>query len=578
MKRQLWALTAVGAALALGASACVSSGNGGGSSGKFNAGSTSVVNASSHKGGTLRFGDSDDFDSTDGGNEYYAWTLNFNRLYERALTTFVPKPNGDGVKIEGDLATGPGTPSNGMRDWTYHLRPGLKYEDGSPVKAADVKYAIARTYDRGILGKGPSYFSQLTVDAATYKGPYKDKNLDDFKGVTTPDDSTVVIHFKDPFPDMDYLVTFPQTAPVPQAKDTGTQYALHPLATGPYMWQGQYKPKVGGTLVRNPNWDPATDPIRKALPDKITFQAGVNQDTLDQDLIKGIIDVDAAGTGVAAQARKQILSDPKLKGNSDDPVAGFHWYVPIDTQVIPDVNCRKAIIYAADRDAMWRAYGGDVGGEMSTSVMPPNVVGRQPSNLYPAKPGDTGDVAKAKQALAACGKPNGFSFKMIYRSDRPKELAAAQAIAQSLAKAGIQVQLQGYPSGDYTSSQAGSPSFMKQNNVGMAIYGWAADWPTGYGYLDPISNGTAIVASGNSNVSMLNDPTVNKLWTQVVTMPNEADREKVYNQIDNIMLEQAVILPNVYAKSLLYRPSNLTNVFFQQQYGMYDYTALGVSK
>jgi peptide/nickel transport system substrate-binding protein len=575
MNKKALALTAAGAVVALGASACGSSG-GAPPAGRFNAGASSVVNPSGHRGGTLRFAESDDFDSTDGGNEYYAWTLNFNRLYERPLMTYATQPGQAGLKAVPDLASGKGVPSDGMRTWTYHLRPGVKYEDGTPVKAADVRYAIARTYDRGILSKGPTYFSHLTIDAGTYKGPYKDKNLDDFKGVTTPDDSTVVIHLKNPFPDMDYLVTFPQTAPVPQARDTGTQYALHPMSTGPYMWQGQYKPRIGGVLVRNPYWSAATDPIRRALPDRITFQAGVAQDTLDQDLIKGVLDVDAAGTGVGAQARKQILADRKLRGDADDPVANFHWYFPIDTEVITNVDCRKAIIYATDRDALWRAYGGDVGGEMSTSVMPPNIAGRRPSTLYPAKPGDTGDPARARQYLAACGKPNGFSFNIIYRSDRARELAAAQALQQSLSKVGIRTQLKGYPSGDYTSAQIGSPSFMKSNDVGIGVYGWEPDWPTGYGFLEPISDGAAISPSGNANVSMIDDPQINQLWQKVVTLPNETDREQIYNQIDNTMLQQADIIPNVYAKSLLYRPGNLTNVFFQQQWSAYDDTAFGV--
>lgn len=578
MKRQVLALTALGVAIATGAAACGgSSSSNSGPSTKFDQGSTGIVNPSDHKGGTLTFADSDDFDSTDGGNTYYAFSLNFNKLYERPLMTFANKPGKAGLEAVPDLAQAAGVPSDSMKTWTYKLRPGLKYEDGSPIKAADVRYAIARTFDRGVLGNGPSYFSANCIDSKTYQGPYKDKNLADFKCVDAPDDTTVVIHFSAPFPEMNDLVTFPQTAPVPQAKDTGAQYRLHPLSSGPYMWQGNYTPKVGGTLVPNPNWDASSDPNRKQLVNKIVFKAGVQSDQIDQGLINGTIDVDAAGSGVQAAARKQILSDPKLKANADDPVAGFHWYIPINTAVITDVNCRKAIIDGADRDAMWRAYGGDIGGQLATSIQPPNVVGRQPGTTYPVQPGDTGDTAKAKADLQACGKPNGFEVTMGFRSDRQKEKDAAQALQASLAKVGIKLNLQGYPSGTYTSSQIGSPDFMKKNNIGLGTYGWAADWPTGYGYLEPITDGAAIVSSGNSNVSSLNDPDINKLWKQVVTLSDASQREAIYNQIDQKALQDAAFLPNVYAKSLLYRPSTLTNVYFQQQWGMYDYSSLGKS-
>jgi peptide/nickel transport system substrate-binding protein len=292
-------------------------------------------------------------------------------------------------------------------------------------------------------------------------------------------------------------------------------------------------------------------------------------------VISGKYDIDAAGTGVQAAGRKQILSDPKLKANSDDPVAGFHWYIPINTAVITDVNCRKAIIDGADRDAMWRAYGGDIGGQLATSIQPPNVVGRQPGTTYPVQTGDTGDVAKAKADLQACGKPSGFETTMGFRSDRQKEKDTAQALQAALAKVGIKLDLQGYPSGTYTTSQIGSPDFMKKNNIGLGTYGWAADWPTGYGYLEPITDGAAIVSSGNSNVSSLNDPAINNLWKQVVNLPDATAREAIYNQIDQKALEDAAFLPNVYAKSLLYRSPNVTNVYFQQQWGMYDYSSLG---
>ncbi|HEY7485911.1 MAG TPA: ABC transporter substrate-binding protein [Streptosporangiaceae bacterium] len=539
-----------------------------------------MVRPSDAKGGTLRFGQSDDFDSTDPGNTYYAFSLNFSRLYSRTLMTYASKPGKEGAKFVPDLAQGPGQATDNNKTWTYKLKPGIKYEDGSAVKAADVKYAIARTFDRGILGKGPAYFPQLLIDGDKYKGPYKDKNLDHFKGVTTPDDSTVVLHFKNPFPEVDQLVGFSgQTNPVPQAKDKGAQYALHPISTGPYMWQGNYQPKKGGTLVPNPNWDASTDPNRKQLPAKITVEAGIETNEVDNRLLSGSLDIDLPGSGVQAAARQKILTDPKLKANADNPLAGFHWYIPINTKNIPNVECRKAIVFAADRDAMYRAYGGEVGGQLSTSIQPPNVDGRQKgTDAYTqSTPGYHGDVNQAKAALQKCGKPSGFSTTMVYRSDRDKEKATAEALQQAEARVGIKLNLKGYPSGTYTGEQFGSPSFVKKEDIGLGTYGWAPDWPTGYGYLQPITDGKAIVPSGNSNPEEENNPDVNKMWNQVVTVSDPAQRAQIYNQIDQKVRDDAAILPNVYAKSLLYRPTTVSNVYFHAGYGMYDYANMGVA-
>ena len=90
--------------------------------------------------------------------------------------------------------------------------------------------------------------------------------------IETPDDKTIVFHLKEPFAGFDYLAQLPQTAPVPQAKDTGAKYKNHVISSGPYMFEGNFNPTSGFTLVRNPNWDAESDPNRKALPDEMTVK------------------------------------------------------------------------------------------------------------------------------------------------------------------------------------------------------------------------------------------------------------------------------------------------------------------
>jgi peptide/nickel transport system substrate-binding protein len=578
----LTAAAAGALALSLGLSACSGGDDeqgGGSGTSVSNAAVGKIHNASERKGGVLKMATSSDIDSTDPGNMYYAWANNFTRLYSRMLLTYPAKPGPEGFKPVPDIAEALGQPNEDNTEWTYKLRRGLKYEDGSEIRARDVKYAVARTFDRGVLRNGPSYFSDL-LDAEGYEGPYKDKNLDNFKGVSTPDDYTVVFHLNKPFSEWNELVTFSgQTTPVPQAKDTGERYGLHPFSSGPYKWQADYQPNKGGTLVRNDQWDPSTDPNRKQLPDQIQLIAGMNQDELDNQLLQGQIHVDLAGTGVADNGRKTLLSDPEKRKNADNPPGGFSWYNPINTSVIDNIDCRRAIVWATNRDALWRAYGGDVGGDMSTTIMPPTVEGWQKGKDHYTKSqkGYTGDVNQAKAALAKCGKPNGFETKMSYRSDRPKEKLVAEAMQESLARVGIKLTLAGYPANTYTTDQFGSPAFNKKEGIGLGTYGWHADWPTGYGYLQALTDKDMIVESGNANNSEFDDPQVNKLWDDVTSIADPAQRNKIYLQIDDRWREQAAVVPNVYAKSLLFRPANLTNVFFHEGFGMYNYSTLGLS-
>lgn len=588
MRNRTLRAAAVSAVAALTLSACGDGGGGGGGDGEgFDAASEEIVRETDEKGGTLRFAQSSDFDSTDPANTYYAFSLNFNRLYSRGLTTYGYNPENANT-AQPDLAEELGEPSDGNKTWTYTLREGLKYEDGSPVKAEHVKYAVMRTFDRSVLGNGPSYFASLIEGASDNKGPFKDKNWKAFKGIETPDDRTVIFHLNAPFAEFNEVVMFNgQTSPVPPEKDTGKQYALHPLSTGPYMWDGNFQPGKGGTLIRNPHWDAESDPNRKALPDKIVYEANVDAEEVDQRLLNGDIHVDMAGSGVQDNARKTILGDEALKSNADNPLAGFSWFIPI-TPVIDNVWCRRAIVYAADRDAMWRAYGGDIGGEFATNIQPPTIPGRETiEEVFPwdedspkaedtLKQGYKGDVDKAKEALEECGKPNGFSTTMTFRSDRPKEKAVAQALQQALKRAGITLNLKGYPAATYTGEQFGSPDFVEKNGIGLGTYGWAADWPTGYGYLWALMAPQAIVPAGNTNIPEISDAEAEKGWADVVEIEDGDERAKVYADLERKALEEAYFLPNVWAKSLLFRPESLTNVYYHPGYGMYDYANMGV--
>ena len=581
-KRFLTLTAAVTAGLTLAACGGGDGGNGGTTAqgeAAYNAAITKVVNPSDKTGGTVKYVMSDAPDSVDPGDTYYAYMWNFSRNYARPLVTFKTKPGKEGLEIVPDLAESLGKASSDGKTWTYKLKSGIKYEDGTPVTSKDVKYAIARSNFTDELINGPKYFQQY-LDAGDYKGPYKDKNLDNFKAIETPDDQTIVFHLKSPFSEFDFLVGNPQSAPVPQAKDTGLKYQEHPMSTGPYKFESH---SVGKSfvLVKNTNWDPATDPNRKQLVDRIEVQEKVDANDIDQRLLAGTADVDMGGTGVQAQARATILQDPAKKKNADNPLGPFLRYAMLSVKVPPfdNIDCRKAVVYAADHEAIQGAYGGPVGGDIATTVMTPTTVGYQASDVYGFKADKNGNVTKAKQSLQACGKPNGFSTKIAVRGDRPKEVAAGEALQQSLQKVGIKTTIAKYPSGDWSAQYAGNPQFVHANGLGIMIAGWGADWPSGFGFLSQIVDGRAIKPNGgNYNQMELNDAQINTLLDQGIQTTDLAARNKIWADIDARVMASGAIVPFVYEKVLLYRPTALTNVYVNESFGMYDYTALGKSQ
>ncbi len=158
-------------------------------------------------------------------------------------------------------------------------------------------------------------------------------------------------------------------------------------------------------------------------------------------------------------------------------------------------------------------------------------------------------------------------------------MAAATAIQNSLKKVGITANIKAYPSGKYFSNFAGVPSYVHAHQLGLMMTAWGADWPTGFGFLDQIVDGTAIKPSGGNNLQELNDPAINKALSDAIANTDSAARTKAWGDIDKMVVDTATVVPLIYRKNLLYRPESATNVTVTQAYlGMYDYLLLSSSK
>ena len=581
MRKRTLGFVALGAAASLFLSACGGAATGGSdsdSAGTFDLGSTEVVNASDVTGGTLKYAIAGDFDSTDPANTYYAFNWNFSRYYARTLLAFNPEPGDNATDLIPDMAVDLPEPNEDFTKWTVKIQEGLKYEDGTEITAQDIKYGIARAnWNGGVFSEGPQYFKAHLDqdDHNVYEGS---DPLEGFDSIETPDDYTLVFHLKDSFSEFPNVLTQPQTAPVPIEADREALYQEKVVSSGPYKFDGEYEPGVKLNLERNEHWDGDTDPVRTALPDRIEVEIGVAQDEIDERLVSGEIDVDLAGTGVGPAMNARLLDDDSVQDNLDNPYTGALRFVNIHTPIIEDVACRQAIMYAADRDSMWRAWGGETGGDIATNLLPPAIPGSNPeSDLYPSED-NKGDLEKAQEKLDECGEGDGFKTNIAVRSEREKDVQTAEALQQSLERVGIEVEIKSFPSADFFGQYAGSQDYVRENNIGLSVSGWGPDWPTGYGFASKITHGDAIMETGNFNTSELDDPEVNGLWDQALKTEDPDERAELYAQIDTLVMENAAILPVVFDKALIYRSDELTNAYYQPAYMMYDFMSLGVDR
>jgi peptide/nickel transport system substrate-binding protein len=535
----------------------------GGVKAQYNAALSGIVNPSTKKGGTLNLWTAQDADSWDPARGYYAFVWNLNRLYTRKLVDYAAAPGKDGLKLVPDLASAEPELSADKTTYTFKLRSGLKWDDGSPITSKDIKYGVERIFASDVIQGGPVYLPSVLDQGQKYPGPYKDTAPDKLglKSVSTPDDTTITFKLAKPYSDFIYLLAMPGSGPVPVKRDTGAQYGSAPASSGPYMFKpGGIVPGKSAAWVRNPNWDPSSDPIRKALPDAINLTVTTNADDMDARLIAGTADLDVGQTGVQTAARAKILQDPTLKANADTPTTGFLRYAGLATTVAPyeNIDCRKAVIYAADPTSLQTARGSE-----------PNY---DPYNRLPGKP----QLDKAKAALAACGKPNGFNTIIAVRNNKPAEIKTAEALQAALKLANINATISQYD-GSQLSSITGAPDNVKKKGYGIIIYGWGADYPTGAGYLQPLADSRFIPKGGNSNMAEIRDPAIDALFDQAAAETDPTKAAAIYTQINHKIMEGAYYLPFVVDKALNYRNPRLTNIYEHQALSMIDFQALGVS-
>ncbi|GAA3491943.1 ABC transporter substrate-binding protein [Streptomyces cremeus] len=552
---------------------------GGGKGAGFNAATgTKIANPSTKAGGTLKMISKQDLDSADPQRQYYGMAWDFSRFYARQLVTYAAKPGDASAELVPDLAKSNGKISNDGKTYTYELKDGLKWEDGSPITSKDIKYGISRIWATEAITGGPSYLKQAIDPKAEYKGPYKDTTSDGPKGIETPNDKTIVFNLATPNVDFEQMLAMPAGSPVKKEKDTGAKYQLKPFSSGPYKFES-YAPKKSIVLVRNTNWSKDTDTVRAALPDKVTVTVNPNMEALDKLLIKGDYDVDMNGTGLTQSGRIEALK--KHKANVDNIQTSFTRYVDM-TPVPPldKVECRKAVVYATDFKSLQEVRGGEeAGGPIATNMLPTTIKGSDDYDPYGVKArGGKPDVAKAKEMLKACGQPNGFTTKISARSNNTGEKETAEALQQALKAVNINAEVETID-GAESQSITGSPTVVKQRKIGLIMTGWGPDFPTGQGFSQPLIDGRFIAPTGNYNGSETNDPEINKLFDDALKATDPEKAAEFYKKVNHKTADLAVQMPFLYEKNFSWRSSRLTNVYSSTAYnGRYDYASLGVMK
>ncbi|WP_027942775.1 ABC transporter substrate-binding protein [Amycolatopsis taiwanensis] len=380
------------------------------------------------------------------------------------------------TELEGDLATA-WTPSDDAKTWTFTLRQGVKFHDGTPFNAA----AVCFNFDRWYNMKGAAAQSQMIYYGDVFEGfahNEGDTNGDPvYKSCEAKDDNTAVVHLnkaKGAFPDAFGLTSLSMSSPaalkqydadaVTQTGDSFSYPAYatqHPTGTGPYKFESFDKTNNTITLVRNDDyWG------EKAKTAKLIFKIIPDENARKQELAAGTIDAydfpNPADYNSLKQAGDQVLIRPAFGVT----------YLGINQKNNPklqDVRVRQAIEYAVNKDQLVKNKMPE-GAYVQDQLLPNNV------------PGFTDQVAKfpynpdkAKQLLAEAGASdlslNFYVPTEISRPYMPNPVDMASAITEDLKAVGIKVNVVQEPwNGGY------KDDVQKAGKQDLHLLGWTGDY------------------------------------------------------------------------------------------------------
>ncbi|WP_327317645.1 ABC transporter substrate-binding protein [Streptomyces sp. NBC_01235] len=500
--------------------------------------------AGAKKGGTIYGIAPDDFSHLDPQRIYYAYNSTAALLLHRCLTGYKIDSSGH-QKLVGDLAEDTGTMSNAGKTWTFTLKEGLKWQDGTELTVEDVRHGIERLWAPFII-ESASYV-QIAITGKggkwrdAYEGPYKGKHLTQL--VTDKAKRTITFNLAEARPDFNFTLAMHSYAAVSPKLDTKEKYDKMPAACGPYMVKSHVTDK-SMTLTRNKNWDPKTDSIRNNYPDGFEFTFGIETlDGVDRLIASQGNDAYAVSIykGVPAERIQKVLTDPELKKRTFNGLLTGTYYYAINTKRVTDLKVRQALNHAWPLQQIRQIYGGPSSGDFATTILSPDILGREKFDVYGKLKTPQGDPAAAKKLLKEAGK-EGMKIVYAFPAD-PTYNKTKVVIENALKAAGFTPIIKPVDSTTYYDQIA-----KVDNTFDVMWYGWSPDWPTAYTMMQPLFD-SASVGDGLYNVSQTKIPFIDEAIQKNMVITDQKKAGAAWAALDKkIMTEVAPIIPEMYQR------------------------------
>lgn len=488
----------------------------------------------------------------------------------RTLTAYRFAPGIEGLELVPDMATDLGRRNADATSWSFTVRDGVTFQDGSKVGCSDIRFGVARSFATEVITDGPTYpvdlldIPVLDDGMSVYKGPYvteaNDRASFDTAVQCSDDDSTITFNLKRPVSDFNEAVTSLVFAPVPQAFDTGGEYDDSVQSSGPYRIDSK---ESGGSLVlvRNENWDPASDSYRPAYPDRIIVSFGLDPSVIEDRIIADEGDDRAAVmlAGLTQAGFERVLDEASYGERSASAFDPGVRFLAINTHNVPNVKHRQAIAVAIDRAQIQRILGGDGMAVIADGVVSPSLATDYAASgvwtdLFGRSVPPSGDPDFARQLIKQSGEP---MPALVYRYPRsPADERIAESYRRSLAGAGIALELDGRePALFYASGLDADPS------ASLVRSGWRAAWPNASTVIPELFG-----ASGRYNLSRVEDAGVDADIEAANRATERAAQAALWQELNERAMANAWVVPTVFSTVHYIWGSQVGNAFVWDPY------------
>lgn len=487
--------------------------------------------STARKGGILKFTLFAGIENIDPQRSYYVPEWQYEWLTGRPLLNFAHQTGARGYRLVNDGAKSY-TVSRDGKTYTFRIRQGMKFSNGSKLNANNYKHALLRVLHENVGSPLASFLTDPASVNIVGATDYNTGKTTTVPGISTRGPNVLVIRLVAANPLLPTLLALPPTSAVPTTLPFSPITSVpccNALPSGGRYFVQEYVPDRSIKIRKNKFYKPLGAPPTPGVVDGFDYTIGVQQDQALLLVRRG--ESDWAADGLPASAWGPLYAQYGTKGRARVFESSVVDYVTMNNTKGPfaSTNVRKSIQFGMGRQQLVDIRGPRAG-FAQCSLLTPAIPGYKKCTAYPNRP----NVPRARQLAAGhTGDKINYWYTSSTLGTQIQQLMTSQLNAIGFNN----IEHRGFTSGLF------SALGRRGNDYDFALVGWAADFPDPYDYINKLLGGSTIQDVQNNNTAYFNNPTANRAMNAAAKLKGQK-RLTTYGNLDNrIMTTWSPIAP-----------------------------------